>query len=381
MKENNRQTDQLESGWTGWDPTQTGGYKDVLKPKITFSEILAALPENYTKGKLKEIVAYKNLMKVIAEAMPSSDLEKRILGHLTSICAETNRELTLRRALDYIGHELEEGVITVMRAPGKAYSAGEHVGYKMRGGMIKVVARARSIGPALGGTIWADHADRIHPGEANLYLGNEVDNRHVNLQSYFYQQRCGRKDLDALLQEADDYDWSGVEDIIIDESEKLRSFQKIVEHSRIALDGKILEFDCGPVSIGESPKYTDVIAMDSDPRNIKALRQKGIKAVIGRMDKTEIEDGSFDYVVAFHPQIAIDWKLMDPKWNEYKPNVDYINNVIRRAIEIAGKKVVIISAAISVIVPIPSKEKLETIRRSPVGTPEFYCCLIYDVNR
>ena len=250
---------------------QKSGYIDILKPKISFDEIIRELPENYTKDELKRMVQGKNLMKVVAEAVPLSEFERKVLGHLTSICAEINHRLTIWRELDYIGNELERGVITVMRGPGKRYAAGEYVGYKMKGGLIRINGRARSIGPILGGIIWVNEVDEVvYPNKGKIYVGDQVD-----LQSFYYQERYGRGEiLDKLLREADDYDWSLVEDVSIgktEKDEKLEYFKKIIEDSGINLDGSILEFDAGAVSIGHF--YPDLVAMDSDQKNVKHLLQ------------------------------------------------------------------------------------------------------------
>jgi len=74
---------------------QKSGYIDILKPKISFDEIIRELPENYTKDELKRMVQGKNLMKVVAEAVPLSEFERKVLGHLTLICAKINHRLTI----------------------------------------------------------------------------------------------------------------------------------------------------------------------------------------------------------------------------------------------------------------------------------------------
>ena len=351
-----------------WDITKNSGYIEILKPKASFDEIIRELPENYTKDELKIMVQGKDLMKVVAEAVPLSEFERKVLGHLTSICAEINHRLTIWRELDYVGNELERGVITVMRGLGKRYAAGEYVGYKMKGGLIRINGRARSIGPTLGGAIWANEVDKVvYPNKGEIYLGDRPD-----LQSFYYQEKYGRgKILDKLLEEMDSYDWSSVKDIPIDKAkkdEKLKYFKEIIKESGIDLDGSILEFDAGAVSIGHF--YRDLIAIDSDPKNVKILRQEGIRAIIGSIDKIPIENKSFDYVVAFHPLIArpeTGWRWLDKGLGKFEIiGQDYRDKIVKRAIEIARKKVLIVSFDIAA--DPPYKDKVE--KRS-IG-PDFW---------
>lgn len=359
----------------GWDTSRNSSYIDVLKPKIAFNKILRELPkEHYTKGELRKVVQGKDLMKVIAEAIPLSDFGRKVLGHLTSICAETNHKLTIWRELDYVGNELEAGVITIMRAPGKRHTAGEYLGYKMKGGLIRVNGKARSIGPTLGGIIWANEVDKmLYPNKAEIYLGNQAQ-----LQSFYYQEKYGRGEiLDELLQKMDNYDWSLVKDIPADEIKKegkLKYFKDVIEHSGMKLDGSILEFDAGPVSIGHL--YKDLIAIDSDPRNVKNLRQEGIRAIIGSIDKTPIEDKSFDYVVAFNPLIARPekgWRWVNKTLGQFDIiSSDYKEKIVKRAIGIAREK--ILMASIDIALNPPCKDKVE----KKVLDPYYY--VVYDVK-
>lgn len=359
----------------GWDTTKNSGYRDILKPKITFDEILRELPKDYRKDELRKMVQDKDLMKVIAEATPQSEFDRKVLGTLTSICAEINHKLTIWRKLDYVGNKLEGGVITIMRAPGKRYATGEYTGYKMIGGLIRVNGRTRSIGPVLGGTIWVNEVDKlVNPMRADIYFKNRPE-----LQSFYHQEKYGRgKMLDKLLQEADNYDWSSVKDISTNKTEKeehLRSFKEVIENSGIKLEGSILEFDAGRVSIGHL--YRDVVAMDSDPKNVKHLRQEGVKTITGTIDKAPIERKSFDYVVAFNPLIArpeTGWRWLDKGLGEFEIiGSDYKEKIIKRAIEIARKKVLIVSVDITLTPPYKGK-----IGRRTQG-PYYY--VIYNARR
>jgi len=154
--------------------------------------------------------------------------------------------------------------------------------------------------------------------------------------------------LDKLLQAADDYDWSSVKDISMSETEKeeqLRYFKKVIENSSIKLEGSILEFDAGTVSIGHL--YRDVIAIERAQKNVKYLRKQGIRAVIGAIQDLTIEDDSFDYVVAFNPLMEkVQW--IDKKLYKFRPDPNYKEKMVEKAIAIARKNVLIASVELAI---------------------------------
>jgi len=199
-----------------------------------------------------------------------------------------------------------------------------------------------------------------------------------------------------LLDEMDHYDWSSVEDLVIsaDQREKkLSYFEEVIGLSGIKLSGSVLEFDAGAISIAglAGTRVEDFVAMDNGPEYVKALREQGIRAIIGRVDRTMIEDNSFDYVVAINPTLLmtissrIDYlkKSADAQRQVYKPNPDYFPNVVSRAIAIARKKVLIVSGAIGFSSEIPHPDRLEGVRKklSRPGSPNKYCCMVYDAKK
>jgi hypothetical protein len=181
--------------------------------------------------------------------------------------------------------------------------------------------------------------------------------------------------IDNLLLEMDNYAWSSVSRISPDRTKNyvnptqlegrasyfgmkavgpsLRfDAQQIIRHSGITLDGTILEFDTGPTSIGTH--YPNFIAVDNDPRNVKHLRQKGIKAIIGTIEELPFLEDSFDYVLAFSPLIvrgSRGWNRENDRSGKVEVSSDYKTKIVSRAIEIAKKKVLIASVPIAVDPP------------------------------
>lgn len=208
----------------GWDPLVTGKYPDVLKPKISFGEVLHQARVNGTgKEGLRRVVSGKDLLRVIMEAKPSTEEEKKTLGRLTSIYAETHGRLLLYRRLDYIGCELEGGVITVACPPGHCCAAGRYLGYGMRdgviyvqgdalegvgeamvGGVIRVEGRAQSLGYAQGGRIEVRELlspPEGAPGGAVVCCG---DKRSLYFQPFYHLKKLGQDaDIDIPPQEVE----------------------------------------------------------------------------------------------------------------------------------------------------------------------------------
>ena len=111
--------------------------------------------------------------------------------------------------------------------------------------------------------------------------------------------------IEVLLMEMERYDWSSVSDVPLNGIENSVDFRfiggtagpfgmkqaghalrfdarQILMHSGINLDGSILEFDAGSTSMGSV--YPHLVAIDNDPSNVKYLRRKGIKAIIGTIE-------------------------------------------------------------------------------------------------
>lgn len=192
--------------------------------------------------------------------------------------------------------------------------------------------------------------------------------------------------VNELLLEMDDYEWSSISEIptnrannvshlkfldggrsfgMMPEGQSLRfDARQIIKHSAINLNGSILEFDTGPTSIGVA--YPDFVAIDNNPRNVKHLRQKGIRAIIGTIEDLPFPDGSFDYVIAFSPLIirgARGWNWANGESNTVEVYSSYREVIVNKAIEIARKKVLI--ASIPIAVDPPFIEKAERIVADP----------------
>ena len=193
----------------GWDPVTSGKYADVLKPKISFEEILRRIDsESYTKEELRSLVAGKNYMPVIMRAEPTDEAEAKVLGHLTSIYAEEKGEVTLYRELDYAGHELERGVLTLCCPPGETWAAGTHLGHRMKGGVIytqgdvkahaghamtggviRIDGRVVTVGPTLGGRVEAQRVlrpDLMEHNQGKVLIGEGMT---PDFQSFYFAKR------------------------------------------------------------------------------------------------------------------------------------------------------------------------------------------------
>ena len=130
------------------------------------------------------------------------------------------------------------------------------------------------------------------------------------------------------------------------------------------IKGSVCEFDSGPVSLGFY--YRNLIAIDNNPQNIYCLRQRGIKGILGTIDTLPIQDNSFDYVIAFSPLIVRGNKGIKTVSGKTEITSEYKCEIVKRAIEIARKKVLI--ASVPIAVDPPQMLKIEKI----VLTPYYY---------
>jgi hypothetical protein len=140
--------------------------------------------------------------------------------------------------------------------------------------------------------------------------------------------------------------------------------RQIIKHSGVRLRGSILEFDVGTTSIGTA--FPDFVAIDNDPGNVKHLRRMGMRAIVGTIERLPIPENSFDYVLAFSPQIARGtrgWKLLHPESQIVEVTPDYKVEIVKRAIAIAKKKVLI--ASIPIAKDPPFIEKAEKVVADP----------------
>ncbi len=134
---------------------------------MRFEEIITKI-ENVSKSEVKKVapVNSRDIHDIIRRADPRSPYEKMVLGYLTSLCAEymyPGTFLIEDNGLDYVGFELERGIIEVATAGNKLGScmksgkitvkkAGEETGLGMAGGEIDA-DEIKSIGNTIGGRI------------------------------------------------------------------------------------------------------------------------------------------------------------------------------------------------------------------------------------
>ncbi len=206
--------------------------------------------------------------------------------------------------------------------------------------------------------------------------------------------------VSELLWEMDNYHWSSISNIPQNNVETIGRLDlfgntancfgmktagsslhfdatQIIRHSGLILDGSILEFDVGSTSkIGGI--YSDYVALDNDPRIVKFLRRKGIKAIIGTIEDLPFPKNSFDYVLAFSPLIVREnrgLKKMGKESNHIELTPDYKEEIVGRAIEIARKKALIASVPIAIDPPIINKaEKIVADHR------QHYYYVVYRIK-
>ncbi len=142
---------------------------------MRFEEIITKI-ENVSKSEVKKVAPAnsREIHEIIKGADPRSPYEKMVLGYLTSLCAEYMYPGAFQieeNDLDYVGFELERGIIEVGTAGNKLGScmksgkivvkkAGEGTGSGMAGGEI-VADEIKSIGNTIGGKISANKVHNI----------------------------------------------------------------------------------------------------------------------------------------------------------------------------------------------------------------------------
>lgn len=128
---------------------------------------------NVSKAEIKRAAPddCEELRNLIMESSANDPYEKMVLGYLTSICAECMYPETFsipRNDLDYIGFELEKGIIEVE-------IAGNLLGTVMKGGMIKARKAGDETGASMnGGEIIADEIKSIGNTIKGKIIAREV---------------------------------------------------------------------------------------------------------------------------------------------------------------------------------------------------------------
>jgi len=142
---------------------------------MRLEDIIAQI-ENVSKAEIKRVAPgdCSGIKEIILKSTPDDLYEKMVIGYLTSLCAEYMYPETFHLpldGLDYIGFELERGIIEVEIAGnilgtcmkgGKivAKKAGEEAGSSMSGGEI-IADEITSIGNTIGGKISVNKVDNI----------------------------------------------------------------------------------------------------------------------------------------------------------------------------------------------------------------------------
>lgn len=134
---------------------------------MRLEEIITKI-EIVSKSEVKKVAPAnsRDIHDIIKRADPRGPYEKMVLGYLTSLCAEYMYPGTFQldeNDLDYVGFELDRGIIEVGTAGNKlgscmrsgkivAKKAGEGTGSGMLGGEIDA-DEIKSIGNTIGGKI------------------------------------------------------------------------------------------------------------------------------------------------------------------------------------------------------------------------------------
>ena len=167
--------------------------------------------------------------------------------------------------------------------------------------------------------------------------------------------------VSELLAKMDEYDWTSVQDIKIDEEERRassRRFKRFIDDAGVDLDGSVLDLACGTNSLAYS--HEDTVAVDNDPRKIKRLREDGIKAVLAGVEDLPFEEKSFDYVVSFSPPLQA--VVHDKRgYVTFGVNQEWCKKIVDAALRIARREVLIASYFVALH---PPREELVERRDS-----------------
>ena len=157
------------------------------------------------------------------------------------------------------------------------------------------------------------------------------------------------RDVDALLDEMDSYEWDDVKDYSHPgyEAAAPKRFKADIERYGLELNGSVLDVCSGPVSLASV--YDDVVATDVDPSMVKNMREHGTRAIIADMRDLPFDPDSFDYVMSFWPPMAI-----------YEDKAQGVEDFIEDLFTIARDKVIIQSTPMSRYLPEQFNDYLES---------------------
>jgi hypothetical protein len=182
----------------------------------------------------------------------------------------------------------------------------------------------------------------------------------------------GKKKLEQLLKEMDEYDWDKVPDLYnLDDYYRVapQIFAKLMEEMKLKPKGLLLDVCSGPVSL--SAVYKNTVAFDYPEEIIKQLRKSGVKAVMGDIvEGLPFENKSFDYVVSIGLPMRPYEKQDAPQDSDFhqkyipskkKYGQEFVEFFVSELVRVAKKKVGIVSIPVVELLPEKHSKKIERI--------------------
>ncbi len=182
----------------------------------------------------------------------------------------------------------------------------------------------------------------------------------------------GKKKLEQLLKEMDEYDWDKVPDLYnLDDYYRVapQIFAKLMDEMNLNPKGLLLDVCSGPVSL--VAVYKNTVAFDYPEEVIKQLRKSGVKAVMGDIvEGLPFENKSFDYVVSIGMPMRPYEKQNVPRNSDFykkyiptkkKYGKEFVEFFVSELIRVAKKKVGIVSIPVVELLPRKHSKKIESI--------------------
>ena len=182
----------------------------------------------------------------------------------------------------------------------------------------------------------------------------------------------GKKKLEQLLKEMDEYDWDKVPDLYnLDDYYRVapQIFAKLMEEMKLKPKGLLLDVCSGPVSL--AAVYKNTVAFDYPEEFIKQLRKYGVKAVGGDIvEGLPFENKSFDYVVSIGLPMRPYEKQDVPQNSDFhqkyipskkKYGKEFVEFFVSELVRVAKKKVGIVSIPVVELLPERYNKKIERI--------------------
>ncbi|MBI4447800.1 class I SAM-dependent methyltransferase [Candidatus Woesearchaeota archaeon] len=165
--------------------------------------------------------------------------------------------------------------------------------------------------------------------------------------------------LELLLKNMEEVDWDKIKITIPINHSYIRNYpntaKKFIEEAGFNLEGSVLDVACGPASLG--CLHNNVVGFDSVEEYIKILRKKSIRGIVGDIRDIPFDRKSFDQVVCVNPPITRVYEKREKVLSEtfegsyhvvaIKNPKSYAEHLVRSLLQIARKKVLIISLPIT----------------------------------